>query len=76
MIYGPWAIVIGHCVAGLCYFNNSTPANFNHTFADEFTCEITGKLLDDIGTNRTAGPVKVEHYCYNWVEESTKKQKK
>ena len=76
MIYGPWALVIGHCIAGLCYFDNSTPANFNHTFADEFTCEITGKLIDDIGTTRTVGPIEIKHYCYNWTDELAKKHKK
>ena len=76
MIYGPWAIVIGHCIAGLCYFNSSTPAQFDNTFADQFTCEMTGKLIDDIGTNRAVGPVKIEHYCYNWVDQLNKKQQK
>ena len=76
MIYGPWAIVIGHCIAGLCYFDSASPAGFNHTFADEFTCEITGKLIDDIATNRAAEPIEIKHYCYNWADELAKKQKK
>lgn len=72
MIYGPWAIVIGHCIAGLCYFDSAAPAPFNNTFSDEFTCEITGKLIDDIGTNRAMGPIEIKHYCYNWVEDLAK----
>lgn len=74
MIYGPWAIVIGHCIAGLCYFDSAAPAPFNNTFSDEFTCEITGKLIDDIGTNRAMGPIEIKHYCYNWVEDLAKEE--
>ena len=76
MGYGVWAIAIGHCIGSVCWFNTSVPANFESTFSDQFTCEITGKLIDDIGTNRAVAPVRIEHYCFNWVEEQAKKKKK
>ena len=73
MIYGPWAIIIGHCIAGICYFD-LTPIGPNGTFTDQYTCEIAGKLIDDIGTSRTIWPVKIGHQCFNWIDELVKKE--
>lgn len=68
MLYGPWAIIIGHCIANFCTFD-ITPKQFeNTTFSDQYTCEMAGKLIDDIGTQTTVWPIKIRHECYNWVE--------
>ena len=73
MIYGPWAIIIGHCIANFCTFD-LTPPMPDNTFSDQYTCELAGRLIDDIGTQETVWPIKVRHGCYNWVDKIVKEQ--
>ena len=67
MIYGVWAIVIGHCIGNFCTFD-LTPKLPNNTFTSKYTCEMAGQLIDDIGTQETVWPIKVRHECFDLSE--------